>query len=91
MSNFDRLWTERQREEAAAEGWELAFVVNEGKPVFTAYLDIFDKGPRFKQRSDAVKHVLARAQERSNLHVSAMAACAASRVTAAEQTAKRRR
>ena len=89
MSNLDRLWTEKQREAAQAEGWELALVVDEGKPVSTAYFEIFDHGPQFENRTAAVKHVIARAQMRSVLHIAALSARSASRVQQPTPTRKR--
>jgi arginine/ornithine N-succinyltransferase beta subunit len=81
-SKFDLLWTEEQRHQAAAEGWLLALVVNEGRPVHSAYLDIFDSGPRFANRVEAVRHVVTQAQQRSKLHIEALGACSASKLAA---------
>lgn len=82
------MWNERQQEQAHAEGWTLALVVNEGLPVNTAYLDIFDQGPTFTNRLGAQKFVLAKAQQRSKLHIDAMTAISASRMAAAERHAQ---
>ena len=83
MSKLDSIWSEAQAEAARAEGWQLAYVVNEGRPVQTAYLEIFDAGPQFKDRGAAMKFVMHRAHERSRLHIEALSACSASRLAAA--------
>lgn len=63
-------------------------VVNEGKPVSTAYFDVFDLGPKFQNRNEAAKFVLGKAQERSKLHIAALSACSASRMDAATAAAQ---
>lgn len=90
MSNLEPMWTEQQRAQAAEEGWELGLVVDEGKPVQTAYLDVFDAGPRFPHRRAAMMFVYEQAKGRSKLHIAALSACSSSRVHSATQTQKRR-
>jgi len=82
QSNFDLIWTQEQKKQAADEGWELGIVIDMGKPVSTAYLDVFDKGPKFKDRSQAARFVLAQAHSGSRLHINALSARAASRMPA---------
>ena len=89
MSKFDSIWTEEQARQAAAEGWQLCITVDEGKPMSTAYLFIFDHGPRFMNRNQAYQHVMAQAYGGSKLHIEALSACSASR--AGDATRKRRR
>lgn len=79
-SNFDLLWTRDQQQQALAEGWEVARVVDEGKPVSAAYLDVFDCGPKFANKRAAMRHVIEQARGRSTLHIAALGACQASRI-----------
>lgn len=83
MSKFDLLWNESQAAAAAEEGWQLVLVVNEGRPVTSAYFEVFDKGPRFPSRAAAMKFVVDRAQNRSKLHIAALSACSATRLNTA--------
>lgn len=79
-SNIDRNWTEENKAAALSEGWELALVVDEGKSVSAAYLDIFDRGPVFRNRQHAQRFVIAKAQTNSRLHIHALSTCRASRM-----------
>lgn len=81
MSNLEPFWTERQAAEAAGEGWQLAWVVDSGKSISTARIEVFDtENPRFKSRHDAMKFVSSQALARSKLHLEAMQALSASRI-----------
>jgi arginine/ornithine N-succinyltransferase beta subunit len=91
MSNFDLLWNEQQQKAASAEGWLLAVVVNAGTSISTAYLDIFDTGPRFKSRTEAMRFVVAQAQQRSRLHIDALSACSASKLATSAPPSKRKK
>lgn len=91
MSKFDSIWTEHQAAKAKAEGWQLAITIDEGKPITSAYLFIFDDGPRFPGRNAAYQHVLSQAYAGSKLCVDALSACAASRTyTPTKKTAKKK-
>lgn len=91
MSNFDQVWNEQQRMQARSEGWELGVVVDAGRPITSAYLDCFDVGPKFVGRRAALQWVITRAQQRSKLHVDALAACGASKTSAGAPSAPRKR
>lgn len=91
MSNFDQIWNEQQQAQARREGWELGVVVDSGKALSTAYLDVFDVGPVFKTRRLAMQWVVAKAQQRSKLHIDALAACSSSKLNAAPSVAPRKK
>lgn len=90
MSKFDLIWNEAQNSAARMEGWELVVVVDEGKPVSHAYLDIFDSGPRFACKRSAAQFVIQSAQGGSRRHIEALSACSASRLTTAPGAKKGR-
>lgn len=86
---WDDMWSAQQREQARGEGWDLCLVVDEGKPVSSAYLDIFDVGPQFKNKRAAAKHVLETAKKgNAPLHLHALSACSASRMRPAPKGKK---
>lgn len=89
MSNFDLLWNESQRAAALQEGWELGVVIDEGKPIHSAYFDVFDKGPAFQDKRQAMAFVIERAKTKSRLHIAALSACQASRMHTAPRRKKK--
>lgn len=72
-------WTDKHAAAAKAEGWELSAVIDNGKPVKSWYYQIFDAGGPFTSRGHAAQFVVARAKQRSGLHILALQTCAASR------------
>lgn len=89
MSNYDLMWNAEQRAVAAKEGWELGLVVDEGKPVSSAYMEVFDRGPLFKDRVAAMRFVVHQARQQSKLHVDALSVVMASRTKAPPKTRKK--
>lgn len=81
-TTIDSIWSAEHRSAAREEGWELTFTVDEGKPVQSAYLHIFNYGPKFNGRNEAAAHVLRAAQGGSKLHIRALSACQATRAGA---------
>lgn len=78
MSNV--LWTNEQQLRANEDGWALILTVDSGKPVHTAYLELFHVGPKFPTRHHAVLHVTEQAKKNSRFHLEALAARSASRI-----------
>lgn len=79
-SKFDLMWTEEQNIRAQAEGWCMALTVDDGKPISTAYYEVYDHGPKFPNRRQAMGFVVNQAQMKSKFHIEALGLRAASRM-----------
>ena len=90
QSNFDQIWNEDQKKVAKLEGWELVVVIDSGRPISTAYLDIFNVGPRFGNRRMAQRFVIEQAQKASHFHVNALSACTSSRMSRQAQPKRKK-
>lgn len=72
------MWTQEHEAKARAEGWSLSTTIDNGTT--HPYLMIIAVGKPFASNQIASRHVLARAHERSELHITALQAVAASRI-----------
>ncbi len=73
-------WTDEHALAARAEGWELGIVINSGRPAKEWYYQIFPAGGPFLNSAQATQFVIAKAKQRSALHILALQTCAASQV-----------
>lgn len=80
----DGVWSDMASERAATEGWLLAPVVDEGKPVSSFYFNIFHApNGKFDSRNKAQAHVIMQAKRGSTFHMDALAVIQMSRTQAA--------